>query len=352
MINWIIKFYEKYTSKINVISIIIGVLGTVFGVYAYIFPINSSPKLAIVELDEAYLFINNKQIKGLKVLYDNKDLNQEGTNLIVKRIKITNLGKSPVRLDDYANDDIKLKFHNCKLISVDLEKTQNNPITTELIPQIVDSNTLHLNKVVFNPGEKVIFNVYILHNSASKSFGFNTIGRIAGQGNIFKTTYKDLENDTTIFEDIYTIIIALLPVIGVIGGFIALIYVKDFLESYIRKKIILRKFNYKIKELSPAQNIFVDTYVRFGKDRLINLLKCLLKGAEYIKQEEEMIKALELVGTIEYKHDKPYNYSEYFLTENKFKSKGLIVKNSHGDYEITKELEVEVLQTLELFKNK
>ncbi len=351
MINKIKRYYEKNITIISIISILIGFIGTGFCFYSYCYPKDSSPKLTIVEISQTYLFINNKEIKDLKVFYKDKDLNKEETNLIVMTVRLTNLGKTPVRLDDYANDGVFLKFSHCKLIASHIEKSINLPISNELNPEIIDSTTLKLNKVVFNPEEEVIINIYLLHNTKSELLDYSILGRIAGQGNVIKTSQSKLAKDTNILQDLWNIFMAFLPFFLIILCFIILVSGIEYLRKNSRKRWILNKFNFTLTELNFAQISFVEAYKILGKKKFIFLLKNLLKGNDYIDAEENLLKALLTVRQIELKKNE-YNFSEYYLVHENFKKNRLIIKNENNSYIINPEIIPEIHKTLEIFKNK
>lgn len=345
--KWLINYYNTHNNVINIVSIITGILGTFFGVYTYLFPLDASPKLTFVELNETALFTSNKDIKGLKVLYQDKDLNQEGTNLIVKRIMAVNFGKSPLRLNDYSNDGLQLHFMNCRLISVQTERLKEKPIAQEFNPQVKDSVSLGFNKAVFNPDESVIFTVYLLHRNTTKEIEYLPFGRIAGQDKIRKMTEKEVLEDKSIFVKLIEVVKAMFPLIAALIGFYLFINIIYYIIKSYRKKRITKKYSYQIKDINEIQQDLIDIYTELGETDFLDRMKEILNDKDFLKRQEKILKAFKTLEPFKSKDDK-YEKSTQLTFYNALKDTGYIIKDETGTYVLTKEFEAEIINIMDL----
>lgn len=351
MINKIKVFYEKQSTFINIFSIVFGVIGTIFGIYITFNPINFDSKLnVVVDTNKNYLVKGGQEIKDLKITYKDRDIKKDSLSLEVVRIRVINRGKSPVRLSDYAENDFTIKILNGKTIALEPVIDKNKSLTYSLNARIVDSVTIKLNKIVFNPKDEVVLNAYVLHNPKGKLLDFYSLGKVASQTNGDITLFFESELEPFWNED-FVIILKILAVLLIPAVFLGLVLgsLTNKMSEKYREIRISKKFDYEFKKLNTSQIVFVKIYRRIGKRRFLKLLAELQQGDTYIKAQEEEIRAYAIVNLNRKKEiESP---SEYFYCEDKFKESDLIVKINEQDYVMSEELKEEVVKTLKLFSN-
>ncbi|MDP2385679.1 MAG: hypothetical protein Q8M29_04870 [Bacteroidota bacterium] len=352
MINRIKDFYEKQSTIINIVSIALGVIGTIFGIYIAFNPIDFGSKLnVVVDTNANYLVKGGSEIKDLKIAYKDRDIKKDTLNLEVYKIRIVNRGKSPVRLIDYAENDFTIKIFNGKTIALEPVTDNNKFLAHSLNAKVVDSVTIKLNKIVFNPQDEVVLNAYILHNPKGKPLDFYSLGRLAGQPNGDITLFFESELEPTFWSGddwwIVGILVIFFSAVFFLGLGIAFIAGK-MREKY-REIRISKKFDFKFKKLNTSQIFFIKVYKNFGKKRFFNLLKELQQGDDFIKKEEETLRAYNIVNSNRKKE--VVHTSEYYFVEDKLKENNLIIKTGDKDFVISEELKEEVEKTLKLFSN-
>jgi hypothetical protein len=292
------KRLKDFIVKHNgIIGFIVGVFGTFFAIYVYYFPLNMQPKLKFFLGNQNYFARTDKKIDSLSITYKNRDIRKDSLNLLVTRIRIANKGRGDIQeCCHYTSDTFGLRIYNCKIIGVEVEKDKGNHLANKLRPRIIDSATIEMNKLSFNSGEEVIFDVYLLSNNLKKEPDYYAMGRIVGQKEI--ETLLESEDSSVDWKDdiliplfvIFIIIIVEVPIVLILGFLIT-----KAQDSY-RRNVILKKYDFPLKELNPVQVELVKMYVSLGKKDFIVLLKGFSSGEEFVNKEEEYIKMHEKVN--------------------------------------------------------
>jgi hypothetical protein len=334
------QFISKYKIWFGVLSFLLNAIA-IPEILEY-FNKPDKPDLRFYVRAEYLIALTDVKIDSLSIRYKNSDISKDSMNLLRATIKVCNISKANIKESDYTSEPFGIKIKGCKIIRVELNKDDNNHLLQILRPHIADSETVELNKIPFDSKESAIFTVYLLYrrHNAPTIANYLAIGKITG-ANLFQV--EDHEPEPPIDWMLILVIIAIeIPILTLY--ILAIIFIpRLYRKMKIMKKIDPDGVKDRKTDITPVEKLFIQFYVKLGKKDFISLIKGLVKGDDYLKDENECIDAYNKINELrmgrrfsrKIKNNSPFAQSYKALIENNF------LKEENGGFIITQELKDE-----------
>lgn len=290
-------FIKKYSQGI---SISIGVIGILLALYQYFYPIERNANLTVYQKSTFDAFQINKEIERLKVFFDSTNIQNAGLNLKVYKLKLVNNGDVDINTDLYDEKiPFGIKIGGGTIIGYSILNGSDNYLKNNFKIQLLDSNTLEFNKIIFDRNSFVEFEIMVMHKAAytpelvvtGKLEGITTIA-ITSEDEPTETSWKDW------LGLILGIILFFMGLYAIVYIVHEVYYLIKKLRKNIRSKYILNLYGYnKWKTLTKAQISLVEIFSEFGKKTFIELMTTFLDDKKAMKIHKEN---LDIVNTVKY----------------------------------------------------
>ena len=227
-------FIKKYSQGI---SIAIGIFGILLALYQYFYPIERNANLTIYQKSTFDAFQINKEIERLKVFFDSTNIQNAGLNLKVYKLKLVNNGDIDINKDLYDEEiPFGLKVDSGTVIGYSILNGSDNYLKNNFNIQLLDSNTLEFNKIMFDKNSFIEFEIMVMHK-AIHTPKLVTTGKIEGITTI--TITSEEEPTETTWKDWLSVILFIILLFIGIYAIIHIGYEVYYLIIRIRNKICL-----------------------------------------------------------------------------------------------------------------
>ena len=338
MVKKMSLFYKRNR---EVLSVSFGLLGIIFGLIQYFFPITSEADLKYFLREKIEVVSVNKSIEALEIFFNGRNIKKDSLKLQIFKIRLKNVGSSPIKSNDYANIPFGLELSNGTLISV--QSSMDNLYLKENVKEeIIDSSKIVLQKCIIESNQFVDLEILVLHKNKDNPT-FAAIGKIAGQESVTFVNEKD--DDTSIWAWLIVLMIIVAPFVALILLGNILQFVVDRLTTYFRRRAILVFYQFPMNPLNEEKRLIVNMVTEVGFKALKPIFNSLISNGgdftEAYRRELDNRKLIEnfrqIIKSKEYrikdvteKSVEAYQSDELFvfenIIENNFVSEKYVIK--------------------------
>lgn len=307
------KNIEIFKEKIpwSIMGVLLALVFGGFGIYSVVHEKKSNIFYEIT--NEVNVLDVRKPLKDLKISFQEDDIQKKNLNLRIFTVRVENNGEVDILQGQYDTGDIwGIQVQNARIIEVRLINSNSEYLRTKLEPNLIESNKIKLNKVIFEKGKFFVLELLVLHEKFLQP-EIVPIGKIAGIDRIVPIkSWAEEEKQSFLTKILYgnvfihfirfisyflSLIIAGLAIGIIVMNFSGLIGKR---RIKLRKREIIRVFGDRALTENKEEKFVYKFYINYGEKRIKSFSELLKKENKLLLEIKryELIKKLNEVNDL------------------------------------------------------
>jgi hypothetical protein len=284
------KFSFKNT--LGTISVVLGIIVSSLYAYSYFFP--DKPAIDYEILSNSKILDSENEIKGLKIILNDKDISSERENISIITLKVTNTGNVVIREDSfYDKHPLGFSVEDGEIIGDPVISIYSNPaLRASVVANKLLNSRVEFNKFIFEKGLSFIVEVQVIHQK-NETPKITPIGKIIDIDNISLIESYPEKKHKDPFDSLFfggwetNLLRSLIFMIPGLVIFLVIIYTIILVSVSFRKNIAKEFVNSYKKEITINDFRIVVDYIVTGKDSLyktkwLSTEELKLNGNDYL----------------------------------------------------------------------
>ena len=207
------------------------------------------PEVAFETITATDIIDISKPLEGLSIAFQGEDIHDQGSNLRIFTIQVTNVGDVDILPNHYdLDDDWGVGFTTGELIEVKLIDASSEYLHAKIVPRNISSNVVAFPKAIFESDAFFVIEALVLHPKY-RSPAIHAIGKIAG---IDEFAVKNL------------------PEYGVYPSFVETFFPGDLFVQYFRVLIYFLTFTAVVVAIAGIASLVNEVVGKIERQRRRN----------------------------------------------------------------------------------
>jgi hypothetical protein len=192
---------KRFQANVGLYWTLVGIFATIMlGVPALYFTLQErTPSLRFEITSESNVLDLHTSLEDLDIIFQGENIRKTNQNLRIITFTISNNGQTTILQNQYdVTEPFGLELKDAQLVDAPRVVDSNSDYLLEkFLPTFIDSNMVEFQKVIFDRGKYISFELLLLHEKSATPL-LEPIGKVAGINRLI-VTRKQLGHETSTF---------------------------------------------------------------------------------------------------------------------------------------------------------